>query len=122
MARQTKKYVAASVVGLKLDVRWSTAEELYAAIEAAGYMWDSEKGQWFELATIPAQPASKKIMVRVWTDKDKVGAVAQAVITKMLPDYGLIQATSKCYPCRPPQHNDARIYLEFMPLEKPYEL
>jgi len=114
MARRTVKYVSAESVGLKLKLRWETAEELYAAIEAAGYMWDSEKGQWLDLTKMPAQPASKQIMVRVWTDKDKVGAVTQHLIEKMMPAYELLTPTSKIYPCRPPQHNDGRIYMAFV--------
>ena len=114
MARRTAKYVSAEAVGLKNGYEWQTAEQLYELLQGDNFLWDSEKGQWLDLDAIPAQPASIKIMVRVWTDKDKVGEVAQAVINKMLPDYELIQNSSKIYPCRPPQHNDARIYLEFM--------
>lgn len=115
MAKRTAKYVSAEAVGLRLNLNWTMADELYAAIEAAGYMWNSELGRWQDLAAIPALAASKQVLVRVWTDKDKVGGVAQHLIERMMPDYELLNPTSKIYPCRPPQHNDGRIYMAFIP-------
>jgi hypothetical protein len=114
--RRTTKYVAAETVAKRLGTNLtdSTAEQIYWMLEQLGYMWDSDLKEWLDTNALPAEPPMKKIMVRVWTDKNKVGAAAQAVIQKMLPDYELIQPSSKIYTNRPPQHNDARIYLEFM--------
>jgi len=114
--RRTTKYVAAETVAKRLGTNLtdSMAEQLYLMLEQLGYMWDSDLKQWLDTNALPAEPPMKKIMVRVWTDKNKVGAAAQAVIEKMRPDYELIQPSSKIYTNRPPQHNDARIYLEFM--------
>ncbi len=112
MARQTAKYRAAHDLGTRLGIHPTTEPDtLYAALEDAGFAWDSRLQKWNEM---PApNPPSRLIRLRVWADGEVVEELADDLV-RLLDTLGLqCDERSEAYPCRPPQQLESRVYLTF---------
>lgn len=116
MPKMTKKYKAAAhkAIAIGRDIP-PGQDELYELLEAQGYAWDSETGEWVSLASQPADPPTKLVRVRVWADSSVVEQMA-AYVAKSLANYELVlEERSAPYPCRPPKQLESRVYLTFSP-------
>ncbi len=112
MVRQTAKYRAAHDLGSRLGIRVATEPDtLYAALQDAGFTWDSRLQTWNEM---PApNPPSRLIRLRVWADGEVVEELADDLV-RLLDTLGLqCDERSEAYPCRPPQQLESRVYLTF---------
>jgi len=114
MPKRTAKFVAAESTARKNKIRpTGEAEDLYNRLADAGFMWDSKRGEWINLAAEPAELPMNKIMVRVWSKGEEVRQIAEDLVMSMnMVGYSLIQM-SEPYPCRPPKQLESRIYIEF---------
>lgn len=105
--KQTKKYSKACEI---LTINHTTQEQLYQELNRLGWFWDSKKQQWIRDDRI-AEPASNLIKIRLWANKDKVEQLSE-ILQEALAPYGIkVLEKSEPYLCRPPQQNDARIYI-----------
>ncbi len=117
MPKQTYKYVSACAVARAADINqdnFTNREELYAALNAHSWHWNSKTKCWDNYAAIPADHPSPVIRVRVWASAETVAAVAEAVVRSLTDDGLTLVNQSNPYPCRPPAHRESRIYLDFM--------
>jgi hypothetical protein len=116
MAKRTTKYVRALEVAEHLAIaEVNNQEALYQLLNGQEYFWDAERKVWEQTSEV-AQPATKFIRVRVWTDSKKVQVAADDIkaVLSVLDGtgYELIEE-SRPYVCRPPNQLDSRIYLVF---------
>lgn len=61
-------------------------------------------------SSLPADPPSNLIRVRLWADASHVEQLADTV-TQMLETSGYRVLERSNYPCRPPKQLEARVYL-----------
>lgn len=111
MSRRTKKYIKALEINSSFSHQ--TSDELYQKLTDDGYWWDSNCQSWIYSPASEQQPPSMTIKVRVWTDKARVKQVAEKIVELMEDEGHRCIDKSDVYPCRPPQANDARVYLTF---------
>lgn len=91
----------------------TTQDDLYSALQHAGYFWDSAGKKWVYHAPTGAADPTPLIMVRVWADAEIVEEAADEV-TERLVNFTLVERSTP-YPCRPPKQLESRVYLKFMP-------
>jgi hypothetical protein len=108
---------AARRAGIKDKPTW-TQEELYAALQKVGRMWDSDQKEWIDLSNVEAEPATDLIMVRVWSDSEIVDEVADELVARLKVSKFKLVERSESYLCRPPKQLEARVYLKFFPPTK----
>lgn len=116
MPKLTTKYKSALELADRLGFGASTVQEgLYLQLNELGYFWDSKEQMW-EKTTEPASPPSTVVRVRVWAAGDQVEEEARRIAEVFVEahDYQLIEKSHQ-YPCRPPNQNDSRVYLTFLP-------
>lgn len=112
--RWTQKYSQAVHI---LTFPHASQDELYQELNRLGWWWNPKKKKWARDDS-PAQAASKLIKIRIWASAKKVEQAAELFIENA-KDIGLrILEKSEAYACRPPNQNDARIYLTFEELKK----
>ncbi len=112
--KQTEKYSQASKV---LTFPHSSQDELYSELNRLGWFWDSKVKKW-ERDDRPALEESKLIKIRILASARKVEQAAELLIENSRNmGLGLLEK-SEMYPCRPPNQNDARIYLSFVEVEQ----
>lgn len=98
---------------LKITTEGKEREELYQQLNKNSYFWNSEKKRWEEINT-KANPPTELIKIRIWADARITEAVASELI-EVLAKKGLrVMNQSKPYLCRPPEHLESRVYLEFV--------
>lgn len=113
MIRRTIKYIRASEQSEAQNFEHETCDQLYEHLQGLGYYWDNNCQSWIYSPAEENDPPSTTIKIRLWFDKHQVNDVSNKLIELMESDgYRLIEK-STLYPCRPPQANDARIYLRF---------
>ncbi len=111
--KQTQKYSQACQL---LTFPHASQDELYKELNRLGWWWQAKNKKW-ERDDSPAQEASKLIKIRIWASAKKVEQAAELFVENA-EDIGLrILEKSEAYPCRPPNQNEARIYLTFQELE-----
>lgn len=116
MPKMTAKYKSALELGHQLGCTISTVQKaLYLQLNELGYFWDSEEQDWV-VSTEPVNPPSTLVRVRVWAAGDRVEEEARRIAEIMIEahDYQLVEKSQQ-YPCRPPNQNDSRMYLTFLP-------
>lgn len=91
----------------------TSQEQLYQALQSAGYFWDSAGKKWVYHAPAEAHDPTPLVMVRVWADAEIVEEAADEVVER-LARFTLIERSTP-YPCRPPKQLESRVYLKFMP-------
>jgi hypothetical protein len=107
--KKTQKYSQACAI---LTYPHSTQEQLYSELNRLGWYWIADQKKW-ERDEREANPTTNLIKIRVWAASDKVNNVAQHFV-EAATDMGLrLVDQSQSYPCRPPNQNEARIYLTF---------
>ncbi|BDA76618.1 hypothetical protein CAL7716_107840 (plasmid) [Calothrix sp. PCC 7716] len=112
--KQTQKYSQATQI---LTYPHTNQEQLYQELNRLGWYWNAKKKKW-ERDDTPAQEASKLIKIRIMASVQKVEQAAEIFIENA-EDAGLkLLEKSELYPCRPPNQNDARIYLTFEDVEQ----
>jgi hypothetical protein len=123
MPRMTRKYAAAlrtaHLAGLAEPGDWAEdQEQVYRTLNEAGYCWDSDIGGWRRLADEPADDPTEFIMVRLWAAGEVIEELADDVIAQLRAAGLRCLERSEIYPCRPPKHLEARVYLKFLPERK----
>lgn len=117
MAKMTRKFSEAmyiiSMMG-KPQPYSEPGEVAYKMLADAGYQWDGKKQEWIGLASVPGNPASPIIRIRVWAEAYKVEGVAGQVCSAMTGKGYTLLEQSQAYPCRPPKQAESRIYLSFI--------
>ncbi len=112
--KQTQKYSSACQILIYPHIN---QDELYAELNRLGWFWNSKIKKW-ERDDRPALEESKLIKIRILASAQKVVQAAELFI-ESAEDMGLkLLEKSEPYPCRPPNQNDARIYLSFQELEQ----
>lgn len=107
--KQTQKYSQACGI---LTYPHTKQDELYQELNRLGWWWNAKKKKWIRDDS-QAQSASKLIKIRIMASSHKVEQAAELFIEHS-EDIGLrLIEKSDIYPCRPPNQNDARIYLTF---------
>jgi hypothetical protein len=115
MAKMTKKYSAAINVALKKNIPPTPKQDdMYAALEAVGIIWDSSQGAWNDTSNVPAEPASEVLRVRVWAKTEDVETQAGQVMQALISSGYVFLERSRPYVCRPPKQLESRVYLSFM--------
>ncbi len=113
MPKLTAKYVAATYAAKEEGLQAIAllgAEALYAELAKRQYFWTPSEGRWIVALPKDAEPASQVLRIRVWADKKIVERLANELAFKV---NWLLLEKSAVYLCRPPKHNDARVYLTF---------
>jgi hypothetical protein len=107
--KETQKYTKACKI-LKIDHQHQ--EELYYALNVAGWFWDSRNKEWNKTNITPYDP-SDLYRVRVTTTTKQENQFAD-VVTEALESYGmkLVDRTLP-YVRRPPYQLESRVYLSF---------
>lgn len=111
--KQTQKYTGACNI---LTYPHTNQEQLYQELNRLGWYWNAKKKKW-ERDDTPAQEASKLIKVRIMASAKKVEQAAELFIEGIEGSGLRLLEKSQQYPCRPPNQNDARIYLTFEDIE-----
>ena len=117
MGKMTKKFSEAMhtlVLMGKPQPYNEPGEVAYKILIDAGYQWDGKKQKWIKLASVPGDPASPIIRIRVWAEAYKVEGVASQVCAAMTGKGYRLLEQSIAYPCRPPKQAESRIYLSFI--------
>jgi hypothetical protein len=111
--RISEKYRKALQIGHPLKIMTKDREELYQQLNSNSYFWNSEKKKW-EKISIEANPPTELIKIRIWADARITETVASELI-EALAKKGLRKMNcSKPYLCRPPEHLESRMYIEFV--------
>lgn len=111
--RITEKYRKAIQIRHRLKIRTEDREELYQQLNKNSYFWNSERKKWEKISTA-ANPPTELIKVRIWADARITETVASKLI-EALAKKGLRKMNcSKPYLCRPPEHLESRMYIEFV--------
>ncbi len=123
MPRMTRKYASAirtaHLAGLvEPGVEDQDQERVYRTLNEAGYHWDSDIGEWRRWADEPADDPTEFIMVRLWAAGEVIEELADDVIAQLRAVGLRLMEQSPVYPCRPPKHLEARVYLKFLPERK----
>lgn len=123
MPKATRKYTAAietaHKAGLTQPGGWATnQEDVYQALNQAGYHWNSETNAWEQWTDEPADQPTEFVMVRVWAAAETVGDVTDDLVRAMRKAGARLMERSNPYPCRPPKQQEARVYLKFLPERK----
>jgi hypothetical protein len=121
MPKMTAKYERALHTALNkvrispilLD-KMSTQEELYTALQQAGYFWDSAAKTWDYHEPEAADEPTALIMVRVWSDSEIIDEAADEIINGVKNVWKLVERSTP-YQCRPPKQGESRVYLKFLP-------
>lgn len=115
MAKQTQKYKAAFPIASKLKFvgNWDDQNEVYQFLNERHYVWNSKNKQWEDYQAEPSNPPTNLLMIRVWTGDREESLQIARFLRYILERAGLeYLKQSEPYPCRPPQQNDYRVYLE----------
>ena len=92
--------------------------ELPAEFIKNGLQWNSQEGEWQDVASEPADPATGLIKVRVWSDTEIIDEVTDELVKLMTSrKFGMVER-SLPYMCRPPKQLESRVYLAFVPPAK----
>lgn len=120
MPKLTAKYKAALNAAYKLQLQIPKDQDtLYSVIEEHGHLWDSDAGEWIDLANQPSDEPTPCLLVRVWADAEIVEEYADLIELKLTKSKrAKLIERSKVYFCRPPKQLEGRIYLRFMPNHK----
>jgi hypothetical protein len=113
MPKQTAKYTSAcrKAESLKIPIG-EHQEELYQALNAQGWYWNSQEKLWEKLDE-EADPPTELIRVRIWADSRFVEQAANDCV-EVLAKKGLrLIERSATFTCRPPKQLESRIYLAF---------
>jgi ribonuclease HII len=111
--RITEKYRKAAKIAQSLNLTTEDREELYQQLNNNSYFWNSEKKKWEKIKTV-ANPPTELIKIRIWADARITEAVASELIEALAKKGLRVMNCSKPYLCRPPEHLESRIYLEFV--------
>lgn len=114
----TAKYRAALDTARRLGLPDLDNDALYQTLSDRDYFYDSKLVTWTLEPKEDADPPSKVIHLRVWTDGEVVDDFATDIANMMEGSGFYLQEKSKVYPFRPPKNRDARVYLTFAPPEK----
>lgn len=118
MPKMTAKFRGALETARRaeIEVDAATQDGVYLPLNEAGYEWDSQAGEWQHLASVPAEPPTAFVRVRVWAAAEVVEEVASEVVERLRSmRLHLVEPPSRAYPCRPPKQLEARVYLTFIP-------
>jgi hypothetical protein len=120
MPKMTAKYKAALDAAYKLKLQIPKDQvTLYSVIEEHGHLWDSDAGEWIDLADEHADEPTPCLLVRVWADAEIVEEYADLIEQRITRNkMAKLIERSKVYLCRPPKQLEGRIYLRFMPQGK----
>lgn len=113
MAKMTKKYSLALEIAPEFS--HSDHESLYSHLSGMGYWWNSRAQSWVFVEPEDSHPPSSVIRVRVMTANTLVAKAANELAERFELDGYVLSDVSKIYPCRPPNNNDGRVYLTFIP-------
>ena len=115
MAKLTKKYSAAMIAAQKHNIPMNgNQEELYASLNKAGMIWDSNQSKWLDITNEHADPASDVLRVRVWAKTEDVEKQAGHIMQALLSSGYILVERSQPYVCRPPKQLESRVYLSFL--------
>lgn len=116
MPRMTLKYKAALPLAHRLEVAADGDQnDLYRELERLNWHWNSDTGQWEQWADQPADDPTEFISIRVWADAEIIPEAVEAVVHGLQSAGLRLVEQSPPYPCRPPKHLEARVYLKFLP-------
>lgn len=119
MHKRTAKWEAGFKIAKQLKIaimseNWPQ-EELYKALQERQHFWDSKTKTW-ELIDLDAEPATDWVKIRVWADTELVDVQAKLIVMAYVEVSGYeLMEQSEAYRCRPPKHNQSRMYLSFRP-------
>lgn len=111
--RITEKYRKAVQIGHPLKITTKDREELYQQLNKNSYFWNSERKKWEKISTT-ANPPTELIKVRIWADARITETVASELIEALAKKGLRVMNCSKPYLCRPPEHLESRMYIEFV--------
>lgn len=116
--KRTAKLLAARAAirdnRIDIDTHVKDQQVLYDRLQAAGWWWSADRGEWV-LNTQPQAAPLDSVLIRVWAATGAVQAVAdQVVFSLQTSGYKLIDR-SQPYQCRPPKDAESRVYLRFLP-------
>jgi hypothetical protein len=111
--RITEKYRKALQIGHPLKITTKDREELYQQLNSNSYFWNSEKKKW-EKISLEANPPTELIKIRIWADARITEAVASELIEALAKKGLRMMNCSRPYLCRPPEHLESRMYLDFV--------
>jgi len=111
--RITEKYRKALQIGHPLKITTKEREELYQQLNRNSYFWNSDKRKWEKISTA-ANPPTELIKIRIWADARITESVASELIEGLAKKGLRVMNCSKPYLCRPPEHSESRMYLEFV--------
>lgn len=114
--KQTAKYVAAQEAAKDVGIKgkYTTAEQLYERLEAAGMAWSSPLKKWYQRPTAKPQDEMDKtvVRVRVTAHEDEITDIVGRITIALEQEGFKIRETSKPYiNTRPPVDGGARVYL-----------
>ena len=117
MPRMTAKYRRAALIAQNKKIPLNGDQNaLYKKLQNDGYFWDSKQQVWIFHDPKKAKPATKLIKIRVWADGSKVQGIADIVARVLQDEFDwMLLKQSDLYENRPPEQNDGRVYLEFLP-------
>ncbi|MFO7032490.1 hypothetical protein B9T07_22850 [Limnospira fusiformis CCALA 023] len=113
MIRLTRKYRLA--IEIAPNFSHSDRDSLYSHLVGMGYWWNGQA--WAFVEPEDSHPPSSVIRIRVMTASKLVAKVATELAERFELDGYTLSDTSRVYPCRPPNNNDGRVYLTFIPPE-----
>lgn len=114
MIRTSLKYKLALKLLPKTNLE---RNQLYRELNKLGYFWNSNDKQWIK-ANDEDVCLSDEIKIRLWCDAENVEKYTKD-LRDALRCKGLICTEySAPYICRPPNHNQSRVYLKFKRIDK----
>lgn len=114
--KMTAKYKTALQTARPLGfAAYATQDELYHALNNAGFWWDSKAQKWVEFKAEPADAPCPQVRIRVWAEEGEPLNKAKALIKGAFANGYKKIVESEHYPCRPPKQLESRVYLEFLP-------
>lgn len=113
MSKRTTKYIKALEQSEAQDFEHQSSDQLYEHLQEKGYYWDSNCQNWVFSPAEKNDPASSSVKIRVHFEKTQANDIANKV-AELLESGGFkLLDKSKPYICKPPQSNDAMVYLNF---------